>query len=412
MPNDRVFDGLKVLDVASFIAGPGAATVLSDFGADVIKIEPPGAGDLQRVLASLPPNPRAHANYAWHQTNRNKRGMAINLKSAGGTQILERLVKWADVLITNYPHPVRRKLHLTYDEVAGWNPRIVYADITGFGSAGPDAALPGFDITAYWARSGLLAMTRDAGAPPTLPVEGSGDYASAMGLYSAVVTGLYYRERTGRGTSVATSLLAEGIWAAGTLVSGALADGDFYGLHNRKQPPNPLINPYETADGRWLVLVASPPHWPGLANAIGHPELLKDPRFEDEDAITQNARALTEIFDQAFASRALAEWKRLLDQARITYGIVQMPQEAARDPQPRANDIVVSLEGVDKLDAIISSPITVLASPKVPARRAPGLGEHNDEVLAELGFSHRDIDELRSDGVIPPAAASQEGGAS
>jgi crotonobetainyl-CoA:carnitine CoA-transferase CaiB-like acyl-CoA transferase len=199
MPNDRVFDGLKVLDVASFIAGPGAATVLSDFGADVIKIEPPGAGDLQRVLASLPPNPRAHANYAWHQTNRNKRGMAINLKSAGGTQILERLVKWADVLITNYPHPVRRKLHLTYDEVAGWNPRIVYADITGFGSAGPDAALPGFDITAYWARSGLLAMTRDAGAPPTLPVEGSGDYASAMGLYSAVVTGLYYRERTGRG---------------------------------------------------------------------------------------------------------------------------------------------------------------------------------------------------------------------
>ena len=221
MPNDHVFAGVKVLDVASFIAGPGAATVLSDFGADVIKVEPPGAGDLQRILASVPPNPRAHANYAWHQVNRNKRGMAINLKSPGGTEILERLVKWADVLITNYPPAARERLHLTYDEVDAWNPRIVYADFTGFGNAGPDAALPGFDITAYWGRSGLLAMTRDAGAPPTLPVEGSGDFASAMGLYSAIVTGLYFRERTGRGTCVGTSLLAEGIWATGTLVSGS-----------------------------------------------------------------------------------------------------------------------------------------------------------------------------------------------
>jgi crotonobetainyl-CoA:carnitine CoA-transferase CaiB-like acyl-CoA transferase len=406
-----VFAGVKELDVASFIAGPAAATVLSDFGAEVIKVEPPGAGDLQRVLASLPPNPRAHANYAWHQTNRNKRGMAINLKSPGGSQIRQRLVKWADVLITNYPPAARQRLHLTYDEVAGWNPRIVYADITGFGSAGPDAALPGFDVTAYWARSGLLAMTRDAGAPPTLPVEGSGDYAAAIGLYSAIVTGLYYGERTGRGTSVGTSLLAAGIWATGTLVSGALAGGDFYGLHDRKHPANPLINPYETADSRWLVLVASPPHWPGLANAIGQPELLKDPRFADPEAMTQNSRGLTEILDRAFGSRPLADWKRALDQARITYGILETPQGAAGDPQLQANDIVVPLEGVDKLDTIISSPITILASPKMPARRAPELGEHNHEILAQLGFSPRDIDDFHSAGVIPPAAAPHEGSA-
>lgn len=404
MTNDPLFAGVRVVDVASFIAGPAAATVLSDFGADVIKVEPPGAGDLQRILASLPPNPKAHANYAWHQTNRNKRGMAVNLKSPGGTEILERLVRWADVLITNYPQAARAKLHLRYEEVAAWNPRIVYADFTGFGNAGPDAALPGFDITAYWARSGLLAMTRDAGAPPTLPVEGSGDYASAIGLYAAIVTGLYFRERTGRGTCVGTSLLAEGVWATGTLVSGALAAGRFYGLHDRKQPPNPLINPYATADDRWLMLVASPPHWPGLANAIGHPELLKDPRFTDPKAIAQNSRALTEILDRAFASRPVAQWKQALDHARVTYGIVQTPEEAAHDPQLRANDIIVPLEGVDELDSTISSPITVLASPKMPAKRAPGLGEHNDEVLAELGFSRGEIDGFRSAGVIPPTA--------
>jgi crotonobetainyl-CoA:carnitine CoA-transferase CaiB-like acyl-CoA transferase len=409
MSNDSLFAGIKVLDLASFIAGPAAATVLSDFGADVIKVEPPGAGDMQRILASVPPNPRAHANYAWHQTNRNKRGMAINLKSSGGTEILQRLVKWADVLVTNYPAGAREKLHLTYDEVAAWNPRIVYADFTGFGNAGPDAALPGFDITAYWARTGLLAMTRDAGAPPTLPVEGSGDYASAMGLYSAIVSGLYFRERTGRGTCVGTSLLAEGIWATGTLVSGALADGKSYGLHDREQPANPLINPYSTADDRWLMLVASPPHWPGLADSIGHPELVKDPRFANPQAIVQNSRALTEILGRAFASQPLAHWKQALDQARVTYGVVQTPAEAAHDPQLKANDIVVPLEGVDGLGSVISSPITVLASPKVTARRAPDLGEHNDEVLAELGFSPDEIGGFRSNGVIPSATTSQEG---
>jgi crotonobetainyl-CoA:carnitine CoA-transferase CaiB-like acyl-CoA transferase len=409
MTSDPLFGGIKVLDVATFIAGPGAAVVLSDFGADVIKVEQPGTGDMQRLLASLPPNPRAHANYAWHQTNRNKRGMAVDLKSPGGTEILQRLVTWADVLITNYPHAAREKLHLTYDEVAAWNPRIVYADFTGFGNAGPDAALPGFDVTAYWARSGLLAMTRDAGAPPTVPVEGSGDYPSAMGLYAAIVTGLYFRERTGRGTCVGTSLLAEGIWAGSTMVSGALAGGKFYGLHDRQQPPNPLINPYATADGRWLMLVTSPPHAPGLANAIGHPELLEDPRFTSPQAVAQNSRALTEILHRAFASQPLAHWKRALDRERITYAVIQTPDEAAADPQLRPNDIVVPLEGVAGLDSTISSPITVLASPKVPARRAPGLGEHNDEVLAELGFSRAEVDDFRSAGVIPPAAVLRKG---
>ncbi|GAA4064996.1 MULTISPECIES: CaiB/BaiF CoA transferase family protein [Actinomadura] len=405
MTNDPVFSGVKVLDIASYIAGPAAATVLADFGADVVKVEPPGTGDPQRRLAFAPPNPRAEANYAWHLTNRDKRGMAVDLKSPGGTRILERLVTWADVLVTNYPHAVRTRLHLTYDEVAAWNPRIVYADFTGFGNAGPDAALPGFDMTAYWARSGLLAMTRDADAPPTLPVEGSGDYVSAMGLYSAIVTGLYHRERTGRGTCVGTSLLAHGVWATGTLVSGALAGGEFYGLHDRRESPNPLINLYATADDRWLMLVVAAPRWPRLANAIGRPELLEDPRFTDVPRITENSRALTRILDEVFAGRPLADWKRVFDQARITYGAVQTPQEAAADPQLEANDIVVPLEGVERLDSTISSPITVHASPKTPPRRAPGLGEHNDEVLTELGFSPDEVADFRSSGAIPPAAA-------
>ena len=153
-----VFSGLKVVEIASFIAAPAAATMLSDFGADVIKVEPPGLGDPQRLLSSVPPSPAAPGNYSWHLANRNKRGMSVDLKSEGGTEILKRLVEWADVVITNFPHGTREALHLGYEEVSGWNPRVIYADITGFGDAGLDARLPGFDLTAFWSRSGLLAL--------------------------------------------------------------------------------------------------------------------------------------------------------------------------------------------------------------------------------------------------------------
>jgi crotonobetainyl-CoA:carnitine CoA-transferase CaiB-like acyl-CoA transferase len=399
MGADSIFAGLKVVDASTFIAGPAAAAVLADFGADVVKVEAP-AGDTQRELSSIPPNPRAQGNYAWNQTNRNKRGVCVDLKSPGGTKVLKRLVEWADVVITNFPHGAREKLHLGYEEVSGWNPRVIYADVTGFGDAGPDAKLPGFDITAYWARSGLLDSMRDAGAPPTPPIPGSGDYGTAMGLYGAIVTALYQRDRTGKGMSVGTSLLAEGIWATASFVGGALAGGEPYGLHDRTAPTNPLLNPYQSSDGRWFMLVSTPQNWPALVAAIGHPELLEDPRFADAHAIAENAAALAELLDTEFRSRPFAHWKEVLDAARVTYGAIQTPQEAAEDPQLRANDIVVPLEGDDKVKEIISSPINLRGVAKVSARRAPELGEHNDEILRELGFGDAELGELRASGAL------------
>ncbi|MET8786071.1 CoA transferase [Streptomyces sp. NPDC004589] len=401
MTTGFVFSGLKVLDASSFIAGPAAATVLADFGADVIKIEPPGKGDPQRRLSSVPPSPRAQANYSWHLANRNKRGMAIDLKSPAAPRILKRLVEWADVVITNFPHGTREKLHLGYDEVSGWNPKVIYADITGFGDAGPDAGQPGFDLTAAWSRSGLLASTRDAGAPPTVPVWGSGDYMSAIAIYAAIVTALYRREQTGQGASVGTSLLAAGIWATGTLVAGALAGGTPFEPHDRKAPVNPLTNPYRTADGRWFMLVTSPSNWPGLTRVVGHPELLEDPRFADVEGFVEHSAVLTELLDAEFRSQPFAHWKDALNRERITYSLIQTPEEAAQDPQLRPNDIVVPLEGVSDLKETINSPVNLRGVPKVPAKRAPDLGEHNDEVLAELGFSPADVAELRTQGAIP-----------
>ena len=196
LANDNIFSGLKVVDLASFIAGPGAAVILSDYGADVVKVEPP-SGDFWRHGNSIPPQPQSDVPYQWHLANRNKRGLALDLKSPSAAQVLERLVKWADILIVNTPHPARKRLKLEYEDVTQWN-RVDLCGSHRLWREGAGRGVPGFDITAYWARSGLLSMTRDAGAAPTWPVAGSGDNATAVGIYSAIVTALYRRERTGK----------------------------------------------------------------------------------------------------------------------------------------------------------------------------------------------------------------------
>ena len=402
MAEESIFSGLKVVDMASFLAGPGAATVLSDFGADVIKVEPPGIGDPHRMTYKIPPNPSAKENYGWHLSNRNKRGMALDLKSPHAREVVERLVKWADVFVINFPNPVRKRLKLTYEDIAPWNPRLIYADLTGYGDVGPDADLPGFDITAYWARSGLLAMTRDAGAPPTLPVPASGDHATAIGLYSAIVTGLYRRERTGKGSHVTTSLIGEGIWSSAMSIQAALCGAKFFPLHDRKNPPNAIFNVYQTSDDHWFLIVVQAKDWPALATGIGHPELLLDARFVDDATRAANSAKLAEILDSVFTSEPLAHWREVLDRARITYGIVRSPAECITDPQVLANDIIVPIEGGDEhLKLTVSSPLKIHGVQKVTARRAPELGEHNEELLKQLGFTDDDIDGFRASGAIP-----------
>ena len=412
MDSDNIFSGLKVVDFASFIAGPSAAVILSDFGADVIKVEPP-AGDLWRIGHKIPPQPQANDAYPWHLANRNKRGITLDLKAPSAQQVLEKLVKWADVLIVNTPHPARKKLKLEYDDVAQWNPRLIYADVTGFGEKGPDSELPGFDITSYWARSGLLSMTRDAGAPPTWPVAGSGDNATAVGLYSAVVTALYRRERTGKGSYGTTSLLAEGIWSASVSIQAALCEAKFFAPHDRKNPANAALNVYLASDGTWFVLIVTPDKLAPVAKAIGRADLLTDPRFSNPAKLVENMPQLAQILDEVFSSQPMAHWYEVFNDVHVTFGAVREPQEVINDPQLRVNDIVIPLEGAGgKLTSTISSPIQVHGVTKIAARRAPELGEHNDEILKDLGFDAKTIDGLRASGAVPkpkaPVAAAHK----
>jgi formyl-CoA transferase len=401
-----LFSGLKVVDCATYIAGPAATTVLSDFGADVVKVEEPGIGDVYRYLNQVPPNPALDEHYTWLVTNRNKRSIALDLKNPQSAEVIERLAKWADVFVTNYPPRVRKALKVTYEDLAPFNPRLIYADLTGYGEEGPEADKPGYDITAYWARSGLMEFTRNVGSPPTVAIPGSGDHPTAMTLYAGIVTALYRRERTGKGSHVSASLIAEGAWATAAWLQGALLGAKF-ALLDRRKPPNPLAGQtYQTKDGRWLILVFpnSDRDWPIFAKAIGREDLSQDARFATTKDRAVHNEALVNELDAIFASRPLAEWKPVLDAARLAYGVAQVAAEIIADPQLYANNIVVPIDdGSATPRYTVNSPVTLREVQKVSPRPAPTLGEHSEEVLCELGYDAAQIKGLQASGAAPPA---------
>jgi crotonobetainyl-CoA:carnitine CoA-transferase CaiB-like acyl-CoA transferase len=343
-------------------------------------------------------------NYAWQLTNRNKRSLVVDLKNPHAAEVLARLVKWADVLVTNFPPPVRQRLRLNYEDVSPLNPRLIYADITGYGELGPEADNPGFDVTAYWARSGLMQVTHEASSPPALPVPRIGDQATAISLYAGIVSGLYRRERTGKGCNVRTSLVANGVWATAMWLQAALQGAKFSGKIARRHPPNALFANYRTQDNRWVLLafVEEDKNWPAFAQAIERPDLLADPRFANAEGRHANSGALVAELDHVFGAHPLAHWKSVLNAAHLPYGVVQIWEEIVKDPQLLADQVLVPIaDGGVNPRMTVDSPVVIQESPKVAPRVAPELGEHTDQILEELGFSAAQIDDLGASGAIP-----------
>lgn len=401
--NKGIFAGLKVIDCASYIAGPAAATILSDFGADVIKVEPTGIGDPYRYLYRVEGNPASPKNYFWQLTSRNKRSLAVNLKTPTGAEIISKLVEEADVFIINFPPHVRKSLGLMYEDVSRINPKIIYADITGYGAKGPESDKPGFDETAYWARTGFMNFVRNTGNAPSFAPSGTGDHATASALYGGIVTALYRREKTGKGSHVSTSLIGSGAWAVAGWLQGALDGATPARVQDRTNPINPLINTYQTQDDRWLMLcfVQEDKEWPGLAKTIDRTALLTDVRFANAKARRENSKELTKILDDVFSTKPLSYWREMLDNLHLTFGVVQTIEELASDEQLLLNDDIRLIDSGPGTKAYtIDSPIKIAEEEKVQPGLAPDLGQHSFEILSELGYSQKEIDAMSRGGII------------
>lgn len=393
-----LFTGLKVIDCASWIAGPAAATILSDFGADVIKIEPPDGGEPFRQYPAVPGK---NVDYWWQLLSRNKRGLAVDLKLPEGQALLHRLASQADVFITNLPLPVRERLKMSAEDLMALNPRLIYGSFTAYGETGEEAAKTGFDSTAYWARTGLMDMVRaSTDTDPVRSMPGMGDFPSGTALYAAIVTALYQRERTGRGGVVRTSLLQNGLWANACAVQSRLFGEEVHLRPPRNRPPNALANHYRSKDDRWFIMALfnEQRQLASFMTAIGHSELTSDPRFATPESRKKHAVELTAVLDSTFAQRDLAEWRQIMDRVGVTFGIVATVNEALDDPQMRHAGALVPF--ADGRTETIMAPFHIDGIEKVPALRAPSLGQHNDAILRDVGYSDDEVAQLRGLGVF------------
>jgi crotonobetainyl-CoA:carnitine CoA-transferase CaiB-like acyl-CoA transferase len=308
------------------------------------------------------------------------------------------------VFITNLHPSVLEKLGMDWESLAPENPRLIYAHATGYGDQGAEVEKPGYDATAWWARSGLMDAVRPNGAEFALATAGMGDHPSAMALFGAIALALFDRERTGKGRRVRTSLCANGAWSNSILIQAALCGGKPYVPPTHAGSGNSLVNHYVCSCGRglYLAMVQEPVEWERFTRAIGKPELAQDPRFKELPLRRANAPALTKILDEVFASRSLSDWRAELDRHQITFGVIQRIEDLPHDPQLAANGILREMSGPGVRPGLrtVDSPIQLDGVSKAPARRPPALGEHGREILQSIGYGPDRIAALVRDGVL------------
>lgn len=405
-------EGVRIVELAQYTFVPASGAVLADWGADVIKIEQTSGGDAQRsILTMLGLDQNAESSTFFpilEGPNRGKRSIGLDLETPGGREVFEKLVETADVFVTNFREPTRKKLKVDVEDVRALNPRVIYMRGTGMGPKGPEGPNGGYDQTVFWARSG----NADASTPPGLdhaigmPTGAFGDNIGGMTIAGGIAAALYRRAVTGEPSVIDVSLLSVGMWTAQYGVNHALLAG--------RQPPRPVMpkhgstrnplsgQPYRTADGRWIQLGMLQParYWPEVCERLGRPEVIGDERFGSDEAIAENIAAAADCVAEMIGALTLEEFRTRMTGARGQWALLQNYFELGHDPQARANGYVATVTDADGIEReLVTAPVQFDEEP--PAiDRAPQFAEHTGEILSELGYDDEKIRAFKTGGAV------------
>ncbi|MGI9596615.1 MAG: CaiB/BaiF CoA transferase family protein [Acidimicrobiales bacterium] len=405
----KPLDGIKVIEMTSWMAAPSAGAILADMGADVIKIEPP-RGDPMRGLARQPKVEEGEptVDAAFTVDNRGKRSVTVSVDQEAGADLVKRLIADSDVLLTNLLAHRQERYGLDPDSLKAVNPRLVHATLTGYGRSGPEATRPGYDVTAFFGRGGVThSITDPDAAPPRAPVAG-GDHTTGLAMVSSILAALRLVERSGEMQVVDVSLLATALWTMATDVAPALIDRRQPRARDRHNQVSALGNRYPCADGKWLIVNMPEPHWwPRFCETVGEAAWGSDPEFDTPKKRFDRMPEVVDRIDAIMSTRTAEEWGKVFDDAGLIWGPIQTLPEVVSDPQARAMELFVELdhpEGQGTFETL-ASPIRIEGADIVPRTAAPVLGADTEAVLADLGVTSDEMAELRAAGTIgdPPS---------
>ncbi len=403
MEKFKPLQGYRVIDMSIYAAGPICSMTLADWGADVIKVESL-SGDAFRTFGLLMNcNVAEDDNIQFELDNRNKRGIALDLKTEKGKQIFHKLLKTSDVIVTNFRPKALAQLKLSYDDLKSKYPGLVYAVLNGYGDKGPEKDKPGFDVAAYWAKGGILAEFGEPDSDPIPALAGVGDHPTGSLLAGGICAALLRKERTGKGCKVQTSLYNSALWTVSLNIAEANNTG-VYKKRTNKIPPTGLMNTYKTKDNRWITIMCLEyeRYWQSFCDVVlEKPFLIDDQRFNTLAATKKNSRALAEIIKEDFLKIPLDELVRRLKMIDIVYEVNLRFHEIKDDPQALENGYVIPFSlPSGRIDWTIGNPVQFSGQSTEIVRLAPKLGEHNVEILSELGHTSEEIASLRKENVV------------